>query len=438
MKTAILGGGLSGLTLARLLQENGGDVVVLEAEREYGGLCRSKTDQGFTFDTGGSHIIFSRDTEVLAFMRRMIAGNEQRNNRNTKIFYKQQFVKYPFENGLSDLPPEDRFFCINGFIKTLIAVEKGEIPAPVNFREWIYFTFGNGIAECYMVPYNEKIWKYPTDGMSLHWVDGRIPRPPVEDVIKSAIGIGTEGYTHQAVFSYPFDGGIEALVRAIAQPIEKFIKTGFRVTSIKKSGKQWQISNGNEGILADQCICTMPVQHLLPCLEGVPREVKNAAGALKYNALACVNIGIKGSVPAISWLYVPDPAVGRTNRISFPSGYSRHTAPDGCSAILAEITHQPGDEVSSMTDAELISEVVDMLEGMQILHKDQIVYSSVERQPFAYVVYDLEYQKNIAVVKEYCTEIGIPLVGRFAQFEYLNMDGCIRSVMDFVASSRVE
>lgn len=438
MKTAILGGGLSGLTLARLLQENGGDVVVLEAEREYGGLCRSKTDQGFTFDTGGSHIIFSRDTEVLAFMRRMIAGNEQRNNRNTKIFYKQQFVKYPFENGLSDLPPEDRFFCINGFVKTLIAVEKGEIPAPANFREWIYYTFGNGIAECYMVPYNEKIWKYPTDGMSLHWVDGRIPRPPVEDVIKSAIGIGTEGYTHQAVFSYPFDGGIEALVRAIAQPIEKFIKTGFRVTSIKKSGKQWQISNGNEGILADQCICTMPVQHLLPCLEGVPREVKNAAGALKYNALACVNIGIKGSVPAISWLYVPDPAVGRTNRISFPSGYSRHTAPDGCSAILAEITHQPGDEVSSMTDAELISEVVDMLQGMQILHKDQIVYSSVERQPFAYVVYDLEYQKNIAVVKEYCNEIGIPLVGRFAQFEYLNMDGCIRSVMDFVASSRVE
>jgi protoporphyrinogen oxidase len=125
VKTAILGGGLSGLTLARLLQEQGEEVVVLEAEREYGGLCRSKTDRGFTFDTGGSHIIFSRDTDVLAFMRRMIAGNEQRNDRNTKIFYKQQFVKYPFENGLFDLPPEDRFFCINGFIKNLIAVEKG-------------------------------------------------------------------------------------------------------------------------------------------------------------------------------------------------------------------------------------------------------------------------------------------------------------------------
>ena len=438
MKTAILGGGLSGLTLARLLQEQGEEVVVLEAEMGYGGLCQSKTDQGFTFDTGGSHIIFSRDGEVLAFMRRMIAGNEQRNNRTTKIFYKQQFVKYPFENGLSDLPQEDRFFCINEFIKTLIAVEKGEIPAPVNFREWIYYTFGNGIAECYMIPYNEKIWKYPTAKMSLHWVDGRIPRPPVEDIIKSAIGIETEGYTHQAVFSYPLDGGIKALVRAIARPIEPCIKTGFRVTSITKSGGIWQISNGDERIQADQCICTMPVQHLMSSLDGVPREVKNAADALKYNSLVCVNIGINGSVPGISWLYVPDPAVGRTNRISFPSGYSRHSAPDGCSAILAEITHQPGDDVADMTDDELISEVVDMLQSMQILHNDQIVCSSVERQPYAYVVYDLNYQKNIAIVKEYCKEIGIPLVGRFAQFEYLNMDGCIRSVMDFIATKGLQ
>ena len=434
MKTAILGGGLSGLTLARLLQEQGEEIVVLEAEPEYGGLCKSKTDQGFTFDTGGSHIIFSRDLEVLAFMRRMITGNEQRNNRATKIFYKQQFVKYPFENGLSDLPQEDRFFCINEFIKTLIAVEKGEIPAPVNFREWIYHTFGNGIAKYYMIPYNEKIWKYPTDKMSLHWVDGRIPRPPVEDIIKSAIGIDTEGYTHQAVFYYPLDGGIMALVHAIARPIEPCIKTGFRVTSITKSGEIWQISNGDQRIQADQCICTMPVQHLLSCLEGVSPEVKNAADALKYNSLVCVNIGINGSVPGISWFYVPDPAVGRTNRISFPSGYSRHVAPYGCSAILAEITHQPGDQVADLTDNELIIEVVDMLQSMQILHKDQIVYSSVERQPFAYVVYDLDYQKNTAIVMEYCREIGIPLVGRFAQFEYLNMDGCIRSVMDFMAT----
>ncbi|MDO9323764.1 MAG: FAD-dependent oxidoreductase [Methanoregula sp.] len=433
MTIAILGGGLSGLALARLLHERGEEVIVLEAETSVGGLCRSKEEDGFTFDTGGSHIIFSRDTEVLAFMRRMIRGNEQRNDRNTKIFYKGHYVKYPFENGLSDLPQDDRFFCINEFVRTHVAVEKGELPAPANFREWIYYTFGKGIAECYMVPYNEKIWKFPPEHMSLHWVDGRIPRPPVEDVIKSAIGISTEGYTHQSVFSYPLDGGIEALVRAIAQPIQDRIRCGFRVTSVQKKGGHFEISNGTEILTVNQCISTIPVQHLMTALNNVPENVQAACNALRYNAIVCVNIGIKGAVPDISWLYIPEKTLGMTNRISFPSNYSAHAAPDGCGSVLAEITHQPGDEVSRMDDAALIDQVVTMLESMHILKKEQVVHSSVERQPYAYVVYDLEYLKNIAIVKDYCSAAGIPLVGRFSQFEYLNMDGCLRSVMDFTA-----
>ena len=434
MKTAILGGGLSGLTLARLLYEKGTDLVVLEAEPDYGGLCRSCTKDGFTFDNGGSHIIFSRDTEVLSFMRKMIAGNEQENIRNTKIFYKGRYVKYPFENGLSDLPDEDRFFCISEFIRTLVAVEKGDLPAPRTFRDWIYYTFGKGIAECYMVPYNEKIWKYPTHHMSLHWVDGRIPRPPVDDVIKSAIGISTEGYTHQSVFSYPLDGGIEALVKAIARPVEPFIKTGFRVSSLKKEDGRWLISDGAETIKADRIISTIPVQHLIAALDGVPKEVRRACDALTYNSLVCVNIGIRGAVPEYSWLYIPDPALGKTNRVSFPSQYSRHVAPGGCSAILAEITFQPGDPVARMSDGELVSEVTGTLVEMGLITLDRIVFSSVMRQPFAYVVYDKQYQENIAVVRDYCRTLGIPLVGRFSQFEYLNMDGCIRSVLDFVQS----
>jgi protoporphyrinogen oxidase len=194
------------------------------------------------------------------------------------------------------------------------------------------------------------------------------------------------------------------------------------------------MGNGTETISADRFICTIPVQHLLPCLENVPENVKNACRALTYNSLICVNIGIRGVVPAISWMYIPDKKLGKTNRLSFPSNFSCNTAPDGCSAILAEITHQPGDEMSGISDNKIIEEVLRMLREMQICTPDQVVFSSVERQPFAYVVYDLDYQKNIGIVKDFCRSQDIPLVGRFAQFEYLNMDGCIRSVMDFIKS----
>jgi protoporphyrinogen oxidase len=81
-----------------------------------------------------------------------------------------------------------------------------------------------------------------------------------------------------------------------------------------------------------------------------------------------------------------------------------------------------------------MDEVLRMLGEMKICSPEQVVFTSVERQPFAYVVYDCAYQKNIATVQDYCRSQEIPLVGRFAQFEYLNMDGCIRSVMDFTAS----
>jgi protoporphyrinogen oxidase len=132
-------------------------------------------------------------------------------------------------------------------------------------------------------------------------------------------------------------------------------------------------------------------------------------------------------------MYIPDKNLGKTNRLSFPSNFSRRTAPEGCSAVLAEITHQPGDEISVMTDREVTDEVTGMLAKMQICSRDRIIFTSVQRQPFAYVVYDLAYRENIATVREFCVSRDVPLVGRFAQFEYLNMDACIRSVMDFVA-----
>lgn len=433
MTTAIIGGGLTGVTLARLLALQGEEVVILERDETYGGLCRSHTEDGFTFDDGGSHIIFSRDTAVQAFMRDVLQDNKAERNRNTKIFFKGAYVKYPFENGLAELPPEDRFYCINEYIKTLIALEKGELPSPENFREWILYTFGTGIANLYMIPYNEKIWNYPAEKMSLHWVDGRIPRPPVEDIIKSAIGIETEGYTHQSVFTYPVTGGIEALVRAIAAPVENKIRCGFSVSSIRKTADGFLISNGTETIMADRCISTIPPQELLPCLSDVPPEVSGAVFALCYNSLFSVCIGVSHKVNDYSWLYVPQKELGLFNRISFPSNYSDAVAPAGQSSVLAEITFNEGDAVSRMTDEEIIAHTMKGLAEMEILESpDDVVYSAVRRQDYAYVVYDLAYQKNIGTVLSYLKRIGIEPLGRFGEFEYLNMDGCIRRVLDYL------
>ncbi len=436
VKTAILGGGITGITLARLLQERGEDVIVLEKEPEIGGLCRSKEINGFTYDIGGSHIIFSRDEEVLSLMKAALAENRDERTRNTKIYYKGGYVKYPFENGLYQLPKEDCFFCLNEFVKTLIAVEKGEVPPPKNFRDWIYHTFGKGIAESYMIPYNEKIWNFPSEKMSMHWVEGRVPRPPVEDIIRSAIGIETEGYTHQSVFSYPVKGGIESLVHALAEPVEDCIVKGFNIVSVVREGNgDFIISDGREQIRVQRLYSTIPLQELLGCIDGVPEEVQTACNSLKYNSLICVFVGLQGEVPDFSWLYIPENEPGFFNRVSFPSNYSTAVAPDGQSSVLVEVTCNEGDAIYGMSDDEIKDHVLEGLLSMQILkNTDDVVCTDVQRQKFAYVVYDLEYNKNIGIVRKFCNEEDIVLTGRFSEFEYLNMDGCIRSVLDTIGA----
>jgi len=432
VRWAVLGGGLAGVTLARLLHERGHGVQVFEKERETGGLCRSRAERGFTFDTGGSHVIFSRDAEVLGFMHQVLGENREVRDRQTKIFYKGRYVKYPFENGLAELPKEDLFFCLSEFVKALIASEKGEFSPPANFREWMVQTFGKGIAESYLIPYNEKIWKIAPEQMSAHWVEGRVPRPPVEDILKSAIGIETEGYTHQAVFSYPRTGGIESLVKAIGAPVREFISTGAPVTSVRRERKGFVLQAGGREARADRVVSTIPLPALLPCLGDVPDGVREACDGLRSTALLSVCIGIRGRVPPYSWVYIPSPEVGLFNRVSFPSNYSPAVAPPGHSSVLAEITCLREDPVFSAPDGEIVSHVIGGLGKMGVLDDPgKVMYTAVERSPFAYVVYDLAYQARIRVVREFCGDRGIHLVGRFSQFEYLNMDGVIRSAMDF-------
>src|SRR2546426_1207209 len=159
----ILGGGLSGLALASRLRS----AEVLEAAERPGGLCRSLMFDGFTFDPHGSHILFSREAKAMAFYEELLGANVCRRTRNTKVFYKGRYVKYPFENGLSQLPPEDNLACLLGYVDAYIARRTGTVPKPANFREWMYQRFGKGITESYLLPYNEKIWKTPPEEMGV-------------------------------------------------------------------------------------------------------------------------------------------------------------------------------------------------------------------------------------------------------------------------------
>ncbi len=417
----VLGGGLSGLALASRLR----DAEVLERDDRPGGLCRSLREDGFTFDPHGSHVLFSRNPEAMAFYETLLEGNVCRRRRNTKVFYKGRYVKYPFENGLSDLPLEDNLACVLGYVQAYAARLAGTAPTPTNFKEWMYARFGKGITETYLLPYNEKIWKTPAEAMGIEWVEGRVPDPPLEDVLKASLGIPTEGYVQQLNFLYLREGGVESLIRGLLPRVPR-MRTGFAVTSIRRKGDGWIVGDGSEQREYDELVATIPIPELVRALADAPKDVRVAGEALTHRALVTVMVGIAHPhLNDFSWVYFPTPEDGRFNRISFPSNFSDRAAPEGTSSAMAEITCEVGDDVWSSSDEALAEHVVERANHLGIFRRADVTFARVARTPYAYVVFDRNHRRNLDCVTAYAKKMGMHLLGRFGQFEYINTDQVI-------------
>ena len=417
----ILGGGLSGLVLASRLPE----AEVLEREDRPGGLCRSLAAEGFTFDPHGSHILFSRSAQAMGFYEDLLQGNVCRRRRNTKVFYKGRYVKYPFENGLSDLPVEDNFACLLGYVEAYLARATGSAPKPSNFKEWMLQRFGKGLTECYLLPYNEKIWKTRAEDMGTEWVEGRVPDPPLEDVVKSSLGLPTEGYTQQLNFLYPREGGVESLIRGLLPRVPR-VRTGFTVRSIRKDGDTWLVGDGREERRYVGLVSTIPIPELVRALDGAPADVRAAGEGLAHRSLVTVMVGIdRPNLNDFSWVYFPTPEDGWFNRISFPSNFSDRVAPAGASSAMAEITCSAGDAVWSSADEALAEHVLSHADRLGVFRRSEVRLTRVARTRYAYVVFDRAHRRNLDRVNAYADRIGLRLLGRFGQFDYINTDQVI-------------
>lgn len=421
-KIGILGGGLSGIAYAYFSSRMDYDVTVLEKEKVVGGLMRSINEDGFTFDIGGSHVIFSKDAEVLDLMLRFLGENKVRNRRNTAILYKGRLVKYPFENGLSDLPLTENISCLIHFL--LARIRKGK--KHDNLRDFFYNSFGKAISEKYLIPYNEKIWKMKVEDISLDFV-GRLPNPKVVDVVKASLGIGSEGYVHQLYFYYPRRGGIQYFVESLKKGISGEIVTGFEVKRIKNESGKWVVSNGLGEKVFDYIVSTIPLHDAVEIFNA-PQEITYGVKRLRYNSLITVAIGVSElKVKNLSWLYIPDRDV-HPHRISFPSNFSPDNAPEGKASILAEITVNPNDPLFKENLDEIANMVVEELDRLKIFSKENVVYSRVFKIKYAYPILDSHYKENIGRINAFFNGKGIRLVGRFSEFKYINMDDAIRNV----------
>ncbi|MDI6826589.1 MAG: FAD-dependent oxidoreductase [Candidatus Aenigmarchaeota archaeon] len=417
MMIAILGGGLAGLSAAYHL--NGNNYLILEKENQAGGLCRSTQIKGYTFDYA-PHVFFTQNEYVLSLINKLLGNNLIQQDRRAYIYLNNVYVKYPFEANLSVLPGDVISECIDSMLNR-------DDKEPKNFKEWIYATFGRGIAEHYLIPYNEKMWKYDLSEISLDWISGRVPAPTVEEIKKGASGQQDKEFGPNAQFLYPKVGGMGAIVKAFSNKLRLSLNS--KVTRIKHKKDEVEIGyekdKKTKKMNVKHVVSTLPLPDIIKMFDDASEEVIKVSEALVHNSLVCINIGIKrAGISDKHWVYFPEKKI-IFNRISFPMNFSRFTTPKGKSSILVEITY----EKNSRIDLEGIKErVINGLIDADILKEnDEIDVCDASYFRYAYVIHDLKHKKNVEIIHKFLKEKNIIPVGRFGEWEYLNMDKAILS-----------
>lgn len=418
----IIGAGVAGLSAAYHL--GGNEYVILEKDNEVGGLCRSYSIGGFRFDYTG-HLLHFRDQSVRRFVEDLLKGRLSTLERRSYIYSKGVYTPYPFQVNIHGLPPDVVRECLIGFIETWAKGKEqgaGVFEArDKNFREWIYDTFGYGIARHFMVPFNNKFWRIPLENITSDWVSWLVPRPTLEDVIDGAIGIGKRDIGYNPTFLYPIRGGISILPEAFLPHI-KNLRLSCSMVEIDIGKRSVLLQDGTRQEF-DQIISTIPLPELIGITNGLPAWLAESARHLRYISVYDINIGIKrDEISDKHWIYFPEPEF-IFYRVGFPMNFSKDIVPPGTSSIYAEVSHIPGEHIQ---EDILRKRVLDGLRLSGILKdNDEILVMDIKDIKYAYAIYDIFRRDNIEKIKGYFEEYGIYTTGRYGSWEHSSMEDAI-------------
>lgn len=364
----LVGAGPAGLGAAWRLHELGhADWLLLEAREGPGGLAASYVDpQGFTWDCGG-HVQFSHYAYYDAVLDRALGAGWLHHRRRAGVWLGGRLVPYPLQHNLHRLPAADRERALAGLERLQkvpgdLRVQKvpGELPddlpdsvterverVPGDFHEWVLATFGEGLAELFFEPYNEKVWGYPLRELDWGWVGERVAPPDLERLRRQlAAGEDDADWGPNRTFRFPEHGGTGAIWSAVADllPGERR-RCSARVVRIDAAARTLRLASGEE-LAWETILSTAPLDRLVEMTAGLPGELRALGRRLRHSAVHVVGVGLCGPRPAaldgVGWLYFPEPG-SPYYRVTVFSNYSPHHVPegDGHWSLMAEVCESP-------------------------------------------------------------------------------------------------
>jgi protoporphyrinogen oxidase len=426
----IVGAGPTGLGAARRLAELGvSDFVVLEANPHPGGLSASFTDKaGFTWDVGG-HVVFSHYPYFDSLLDDTLGSQTLEHQREAWIRLAGTWVPYPFQNNIRYLPRDMVWECVKGLLPEYRQYQVGFTPA--NFREWIHYIFGDGIAKHFMLPYNFKVWATPAERMAYEWVGERVSVVGLERVLKNLIlGLDDVSWGPNNAFKFPLRGGTGEIFRRMAAKLGDRVLYGREVVAVDPVAREVRCQTGESFAYAD-LLFTGPLDRLAKTLlTQAPDAVRRAADGLVHNGAHIGGLGVNGMrQDSKCWMYFPENNCPFYRVTNFHN-YSPFNTPDPdgmrprTRAFMTEVSfsaHKP-----ELGPAHL-DRAVDGLVAASLMDqadRDGVVSTWEMRIEYAYPIPSLGRDQALGVIQPWLNSQGVYGRGRFGGWKYEvgNMD----------------
>ena len=413
-RIAIIGAGVSWLTAAQLLK-NKAEIVVFEKDSKAGGLIRCERVNGSLFHTCGGHVFNTKNQQVLDWFWTLFNRDAEfhKTDRNSVIFLPNgQHIPYPIENFAYLLEESLQ----KSFIQDLLAMSKTNSQPVENFKDFLQQRFGNTLYHLYFEPYNKKVWRRSLADVPIDWLAGKLPMPTIEEIIYNNFNrVAEKQFVHSSFF-YEKQNGSQLIIDRLAKNID--IRCSASIEQIERKQGKWFVNDE----MFDNIIFCGNIKNIPHLVKGVDiLSFTHPIETLQYHGTTAVFCEIDTN--PYSWIYLPD------------DKYEAHRIICTGNFAVSNNGHIPANRITAtveFTDEITKDAIIDNL-GRIPLHPKYITH---KYNQYTYPIQQKDTREMIASLKRTLSSQGFYMTGRFADWEYYNMDAAMAAA--FKTSIKVQ
>ena len=360
-KAAVIGGGISGLTTAYLLERKGVSVTLFEASDAVGGNIRTVRKDGYTIEEGPNSLLKSPRlidlVRLLALEGEVVAANPEAKRR------------YILWNGRLE-PMGPRSF-VNGFFspRAVLSIARepfvrSRSPEGESVADFVSRRIGTEFLEKAVDPFVSGIYAGDPQDLSVRSAFPRLYEMERDfgSLVVGAFRRKTDKPDPKFPRTFSFRGGLKTLIDRLASEMGEAVRLGVRVGSIEAADDRYRV----DGKDFDAVVIATPAWVAADLLKGWDAGLVHTLTSVHYPQVAVAVTGFRSEqigkkLDGFGFL-IPSregrPILGTL----FPSAVFPSRAPKGHHLLVTFVGGvRSGDRLDTMADDEVRTMVVGQL-----------------------------------------------------------------------------